>query len=237
MPTVFCDQSYRGFTCFSVLVSPAFCGSTSFIIEKWSLKQKMHMKLCQRKMKNTAQLMSFKWPEPQIFPHPFEISEPVKKVVRNMGICETLSPGGGRQGPRLGPSFSTVYTGTPDPSFFPELRGPSLLLAEPSAILQSCQPDHRAFFWQHSDIQGNISDIKLNMSLWAKLALWNFDKHGSNALISQPAQVQTKTPNTDKVFSTPSPKVPTLLSQLGRQGVRGLHAASGQQNCALCQFL
>ena len=137
----------------------------------------------------------------------FEISEPVKEVVRNMGIRETLSPGGGRQGPRLVPSSSAVYTGTPDPSFSPELRGPPLL-TEPSAILQSCQPDHRAFFWQHSDIQGNISDIKLNMSLWAKLALWNFNKHSSNALISQPAQVQTKTPNTDKVSLLRPPRFP-----------------------------
>ena len=79
--------------------------------------------------------------------------------------------------------------GASDPSFFPELRGPSLLLAELSATLQPWQPDHRAFSWQHSYIQGNISDIKLNVSLWAKLALRNFKKHGSNALISQPAQV------------------------------------------------
>lgn len=91
-----------------------------------------------------------------------------ERGVRNTGICETLSVGGDRRGPRLVPSLVTVYTEAPDPSFFPELRGLPLLLAEPSAILQPWQPDHRAFFWQHSDIQGNISDIKLNMSLWAK---------------------------------------------------------------------
>lgn len=147
------------------------------------------MKLYQRKMKNAAQLMSFKWPEPQIFPRPFEISEPVKEVVRNTGICETLSAGGDRRGPHLVPSLATVHMGASDPSFFPELRGPSLLLAELSAPLQPWQPDHRAFSWQHSYVQGNISDIKLNVSLWAKLALRNFNKHGSNALISQPAQV------------------------------------------------
>lgn len=180
------------------------------------------MKLCQRKMKKCCTTDVFQMTRTSNFSTSFWDFWACERGVKKHWDLWNPECRWGQARPHLVPSLATVHMGASDPSFFPELRGPSLTpcrtVSHPPALAAWSQ----SLFWQHSYIQGNISDIKLNVSLWAKLALRNFKNMAQmplfHNLLRSRLKPQTRTHGHRVLYSLPHGSHSAVPAGQGRGG-------------------
>lgn len=171
-----------------LLVSPAFCGSITFIIKKQFLKQQMHQRHCQEKLKKAAGWISFECPGPKICWSPSEIREHVKEndsVSEEGGVnyvrnYESSAQAWAGEAPLGSLACLQSTQGALDPSLSAApLPYSYALLYSFQNSLPSASPNGVIVLpagWQLLNSQGNINDIRYGDWLWCHFGpSWSFE--------------------------------------------------------------